>query len=201
MQKAFFAVMMFCGLAYPGHGRAQYTYKYKKEPALGIHFSLYDFNTAALVQQMGFFKALGDGTLTNIGQMQPALALSFVNGLTNHLDYFIRYSGSFVDYPFPNGPGYDDQYLLSTLDASVHVKLFSDRHLATPYLSGGIGTFTYKKIFGAYMPLGIGLQLNLFNEAYVLLDFQYHVAVSENAASTFYYSLGVAGNIGTSRKK
>ena len=180
---------------------AQATYKYKKEPAIGIHFSLYDFNTAMLLRQVGLSKTLGGGSLTNIGDMQPGLALSFLNGITNHFDYFLRYTGSFLAYPFPNNGGYDNEYLLNALDASLQYKFFSDRHLISPFLSAGVGAFDYKGNFGAYMPLGVGIQVNFFNEAFLMVHLQYQVGVSENATSTFYYSLGVAGSIGSSHSR
>ena len=50
------------------------------------------------------------------------------------------------------------------------------------------------------MPLGLGLQVNFFNEAFLFIHVHYQVGVSENAASTLYYSLGVAGSIGNGKK-
>ncbi|TDX01018.1 hypothetical protein [Dinghuibacter silviterrae] len=201
MLRVFFIGGIMCLLTQAGISQSQHVYRYKKDPAIGIHFSLYDFNSAMLISQIGLSKTLNSGSLTNIGNMQPGLALSFLDGLTDHLDYMIRYTGSFVDYPFPNSPGYEDEYLLSALDASVHLKLFSDKHWVSPFLSAGVGTFSYKSNYGAYMPLGLGLQVNFFNEAFLLIHIQYQVGVSENAANTLYYSLGVAGNIGSSKKK
>jgi len=201
MQKVFLMGVMTCLLVYPGQGRSQSLYPYKKDPAIGIHFSLYDFNSAMLIQQMGFSKTLQTGSFTNIGDMQPGLSLSFLDGLTNHLDYLIHYTGSFVDYPFPNTPGYGNEYLFSALDASLQLKLLSDKYWVTPFLSAGIGTFAYKGNYGAYMPLGVGLQVNFFNEAFLLINVQYQAGVSENCASALFYSLGVAGSIGPPKKR
>jgi len=202
MQKEAFFGVVLCLLTYAGNAQSDSVcyYRYKKDPSIGIHFSLYDFNSAFLFQKIGFSQTLKGGSLTNIGDMQPGLALSFVNGLTNHLDYMVRYTGSFVDYPFPNSPGYDDEYLLSALDFSLQEKLLSDRYWVTPYLSAGVGAFSYKGNFGAYMPLGVGIQVNFFNEAFLFVHAQYQVGVSENAAPTLYYSLGVAGNISSGHK-
>lgn len=190
-----------CLLTQAGMSQSQPIYRYKKDPAIGIHFSLYDFNSAMLISQLGFSKTVNSGSLTNIGNMQPGLALSFLNGLTDHMDYMIRYTGSFVDYPFPHNTGYENEYLLSALDASIHLKLFSDKHWVSPFLSAGVGAFSYRGNFGAYEPLGLGLQVNFFNEAFLFLHLQYQVGVSESAANTLYYSLGVAGSIGSQKKK
>jgi OmpA-OmpF porin, OOP family len=200
MQKVFLIGGLMCLLTHAGTSQSLPVYHYKKDPSIGIHFSLYDFNSAMLLQQVGLSKTLHTGSFTNIGDMQPGLALSFLDGLTDHLDYMIRYTGSFVDYPFPNSAGYGDEYLLSALDASLQLKLFSDKHWVSPFLSAGVGTFSYKGNYGAYMPLGLGLQVNFFSEAFLLVHLQYQVGVSENCASALYYSLGVAGSIGSSKK-
>ena len=189
-----------CLLTHPGTSQSLPVYHYKKDPSIGIHFSLYDFNSAMLLHQVGLSKTINTGSFTNIGDMQPGLALSFLDGLTDHLDYMIRYTGSFVDYPFPQSAGYGDEYLFSTLDASLQLKLFSDKHWVSPFLSAGVGTFCYKGNYGAYMPLGLGLQVNFFSEAFLLVHLQYQVGVSENCAPALYYSLGVAGSIGSSKK-
>lgn len=201
MAKVFFIGITICLLTYAGIAQSQSLYPYKKDPSIGIHFSLYDFNSAMLLRQVGLCQTFHTGSFTNIGDMQPGLALSFIDGLTNHLDYMIRYTGSFVDYPFPQSAGYGDEYLLSALDASLHLKLLSDKHWVSPFLSAGVGAFSYKGNYGAYMPLGLGLQVNFFNEAFLFVHLQYQVGVSENAAPTLYYSLGVAGSIGSPKKK
>lgn len=204
MYKGILIGLVFCQI-YSGKGDAQALnpYKYKKEPAIGIHFSLYDFNSAAILRTSGLGQVLSSSSYTKIGNMQPGLAISFQNGLTNHLDYVVRYTGAFVTYPFPayNADAEAQPYLLSALDAFLELKLFSDRYWVSPFLSGGVGTFDYQSNFGAYMPLGVGLQVNFFDQAFLNLHVQYNVGVSENAAATFYYSIGVTGNIGPGKKK
>src|ERR1700761_8737411 len=145
MQKVAFFGAVLCLLTCAGNAQSDsvFEYRYKKEASIGIHFSLYDFNSPSLFHQIGFSQTLKGGSLTNIGDMQPGLAISFINGVTNHLDYMIRYTGSFVDYPFPNSQDYGDEYLLSSLDASFQEKLLSDRYWVTPFISAGVGAFNY----------------------------------------------------------
>ena len=201
MHKVFFIGVVSSLLIYTGDINAQSVYQYKKDPGIGIYFSLYDFNSAATLRQSGLSQTIKSGSFTNIGDMQPGLSISYQSGLTNHLDYAVRYTGSFQDYPFLNSSGYGQQYLFSALDASIQYKFFSDRYWATPFLSGGIGTFDYRGNFGAYMPLGLGVQVNFFDEAFIFVHLQYQVGVSENSVPTFFYSLGVVGSIGNPKKK
>ncbi len=207
MQKVIFFVRIGCLLVCSLKGRAQEElYPHKKQPALGIHFSLYDFKSAFLSNKIGFWQTVKNGSLTNIGDMQPGLSLSYINGMTDHLDYVIRYTGCFTQYPETNPARYPplsdlDEHLLSALDASVHFKFLSDQYWVSPFLSGGVGAFDYKGVIGAYMPLGLGFQVNFYDAAYMLFNAQYQIGVSENAAPAFFYSIGLACSLGTPKKK
>lgn len=198
MRKAFYTIAaVVCCTNLLG----QEKYVYKKQPAFGIHFVFYDFASATSIRQNGFGETWRSGLLTNLSNMQAGLALTYHQGLTNHLDIVGRYSGSFLDYPFRNQESFGSDNLYSALDVMINAKLSSDYYWLSPYISGGIGTYYYSSTWGAYMPLGIGLQLNLFDEAYVFFNAQFHVGVSDEAAHTLYYSIGIAGNISSNKPK
>src|SRR6185437_1337705 len=44
-------------------------------------------------------------------------------------------------------------------------------------------------------PVGLCLQVNIADEAFVLINSQYRISVTENTSYHFYHSIGVAGNI------
>jgi OOP family OmpA-OmpF porin len=207
MQKVIFFVGIGCLLVCSIKGSAQEElYPHKKQPTIGVHFSLYDFKSALLSNKIGFWQTVRNGSFTNIGDMQPGLSLSFMDGLTDHLDYVIRYTACFTQYPQTNPLRYpplddDNEHLLSAMDASIHYKFLSDKYWVSPFLSGGVGAFNYKGDWGTYMPLGLGFQVNFYDAAYLLFNAQYQVGVSENAAPAFVYSLGLACSLGTPKKK
>jgi hypothetical protein len=64
-----------------------------------------------------------------------------------------------------------------------------------PFIDLGVGASKYKKYFAAFMPVGVGLQLNIEDAAYLLINSQYRIAVTQNASYHFYHSIGIATNI------
>jgi len=174
---------------------------YRKPPALGIHFFFDDFKGASYVRSNGLRAALRDKQLSSFKDMAPGLALNYLYGLTNHLDLSVNIAGSFLAYPVPNRPAFAEDDFLLEADASINAKMLSDKHFFTPYLSFGIGISQYSGYSGAFMPLGGGLQLNMFDDAYLLINSQWRVAVSENTNYHFYHSIGFAGSIGKRKEK
>jgi OmpA-OmpF porin, OOP family len=77
--------------------------------------------------------------------------------------------------------------------------MLTDRYVFVPYLSAGVGASKYLGYYGAFLPVGTGIQLNVFEEAFLFIDAQYRVRITENTNYHFYYSLGLAGNIGKPR--
>ena len=89
-----------------------------------------------------------------------------------------------------------DKFLLET-DASLNLKMFSDKYIFTPYINIGVGASIYDGKAGAFLPLGGGLKVNLFDEAAIFINSQYRVPVtSTTSAYHFFNSIGIAGTIG-----
>ncbi|MGN6492425.1 MAG: OmpA family protein, partial [Agriterribacter sp.] len=86
--------------------------------------------------------------------------------------------------------------LLAELDANINAKLLSDKYWVSPYLTAGIGGSQWNGYWGAYVPLGLGIQVNLLDHAYINLNAQYRVAVTDaTTANHLFYSFGVAGSL------
>lgn len=187
-------LMFFMAIALVSSSFAQNDYK--KKPAIGVHFVLNDFQTASDVRSLGLANVIKSKQWHKTKRMAAGLAISYLQGWGSHVDFVGTLSGSFVDYPVPGKAlrGSDD--LLLEGAAMAHVKLLSDKYTLVPFLSGGLGASKYKGYYGAFLPVGLGLQFNVFDEAFVLLNSQYRVGISENTAYHFYHSIGVAGNIG-----
>ncbi len=197
MKKLLFAWMAGGCCLHTAFGQQQ---SYIKPPSLGVHFFFNDFKGAAYARTHSLGTAFRDHQLTDFKDMAPGLALNYLEGLSGHVDLSVNFAGSFLDYPIPNHVPFEDDNFLIEGDASLNVKLMSDRYLFTPYLSGGLGVSQYKGYFATFIPLGVGLQLNLFDDAYLLINSQFRVAVSENANYHFYHSVGFAGTIGKRRE-
>jgi hypothetical protein len=183
-------------------GFAQEEESYIQQPALSIHFLLHDFQTAAKVRNSSLSSVLANKEFGKVKDMSPGLAISYSEGLSNNFDLSVTLAGSFLDYPREDAPGSSgsDKFLLEA-DASIRGKMFSDKYWLTPYIQAGLGASKYKGYYGAFVPLGVGLQLNFFDEAYLLINSQYRVPVTQSASYHFYHSIGLAGNIGRKAKR
>ncbi|MGN6435722.1 MAG: OmpA family protein [Agriterribacter sp.] len=169
---------------------------YKKKPAFGFAFTFHDFQTAQDLKNTSLNQVLKDKQWYKTGRMSPGLALSYFQGLTDHLDFMARLGGTFTDYPVPDKPQGGNDKLLAELDANINAKLLSDKYWVSPYLTAGIGGSQWNGYWGAYVPLGLGIQVNLLDHAYINLNAQYRVAVTDaTTANHLFYSFGVAGSL------
>lgn len=174
---------------------------YKKPASLGVHFFYDDFKTAAEVRASSISDVLKNNDWRKTSRMSPGLALSYLQGVGKKIDFAATLSGSFLDYPLPNKPAFLTNNLLLELAATANVKFTTDQYWVSPFVTAGVGASKYKGYYGAFVPLGLGLQVNLFDEAYLLINSQYRVPITENVAYHFYHSFGVAGPLNAVKKK
>ena len=167
----------------------------RNKQSLGVSFFLSDFKTASNIRTNGLVSVLKDKTFFKPSTMNPGLAIDYLAGISKHVDFMATFGGSFVDYPIPNMPAFNANNLLLEATANVNLKLLTDHYWVVPFVDFGVGASKYKKYGGAFVPMGLGLQINFFDEAYVLINSQYRVRVTENTNYHFYHSVGVVGNI------
>lgn len=165
--------------------------------AIGISFFKNDFLTAERIRTTSLSSVIRDKQFASGKETTPGIAVTYFKGIKKRIDFAGTLAGSFVRYPFrdrvsPQG----DRFLLEA-DASVNLKLFSEKYWVQPYMSLGIGGHMYGKYFGAFAPAGIGLQVNFFDDAHLYVASQYRVPVtSETANYHFFNQIGIAGRIG-----
>ena len=159
-----------------------------------------EFDSPKKAPQIGFSGNLVDfsASLPKIGKVDPGFSIMFWNGLTNHLDYSLRYNGLFSNYQKVGTPFSDFTDYKNEAELSFHLKALSDDHLFNPFLTAGIGLGNYaKKIFTPYAPVGLGLQINLASEGYIYLQGNYRLPINDNRLDkNTFFSLGVAQTIG-----
>jgi outer membrane protein OmpA-like peptidoglycan-associated protein len=172
-----------------------------RQKAIGVSFILNDFVTAQRIRSTSITSVMRNDNFGKFKEMSPGLGLTYFKGLTPHIDFAGTLNMSFLRYPYPNKPAALGDALLLEADASVNLKMFTEDYLFTPYLIVGIGASQYKSKYGAFIPLGGGLKLNLYDEASLFITTQYRVPVTaENINYHFVHSLGVAGIIGRKRE-
>lgn len=169
---------------------------YKQPETIGIHFLFNDFKTAQLIRASSLSSVLKDKQFGKLKDMSQGLAISYGKGLSETFDFSSTLAGSFLSYPFQNKPEPGSDHLLLELDASIRGKMLPDKYWFVPYLQIGVGISKYEQYWGTFIPAGVGLQISFFGEAYLLINSQYRIAVSETSNYHFIHSIGLVGNIG-----
>jgi OmpA-OmpF porin, OOP family len=162
---------------------------------LGIHFFLQDFASGRALDTSTVKQVLDRKEWNKPSRMAPGFALTLAKGLTPKVDLKANLSMSFDDYLFKKRDALGENLFLGELDLSANLKAVNDKHWLIPYISAGVGVSYYKGYIGAIAPVGLGLQLNLFNETFVDLGTQVRLGLTENTTTHLYHSLGVIGNI------
>lgn len=171
--------------------------------ALGVSFTLHDFETARLIRTTSLNSVLRDKKWADPKDMSPGIAITYFKGIHKYADVAATLGGTFLTYPVPNRPNAGGgQRFLMDFEAAFNLKMVSENHFVIPYLIAGAGGQMYRKSFGAYVPLGGGLRVNLFDQAHLFVTAQYRVPVStETINYHFYNQFGFAGTIGKIKQK
>ena len=150
----------------------------KKGSAIGFSGNLVDFSAS----------------VPKIGKVDPGFSIMYWKGLTTNLDFSLRYNGLFTDYSknIAIANSYTNEF-----EGSFHARLLANNHLLNPFATAGIGIGSYgKNVWAPYVPLGGGIQLNMFNEGYLLLQANYRASLAKTKLdNNMFYSLGFTQNI------
>lgn len=166
--------------------------------ALGVSFIMNDFTTAERIRTESLSAVYRDKNWAKFKEMSPGLALTYFQGLKPHVDFAGTLAASYVTYPLRNGkPAETSDALLLEGDVAGNFKMFDESYWVTPYIHLGLGGSEYKGYWAAFIPVGLGFKLNLFDEASVFIASQYRVPVTyETGNYHFMYSFGISGIIG-----
>lgn len=191
MKKIFLALLLVYGST-----QTMAQNDYKKLPSLGIHFFFNDFQTASEIRSNGLSEVLKANQFYKIKRMTPGLAISYIEGLGNHIDFAGTISGSFGNFPVPNlvTNTNRERFLLEGV-ATANLKLLTDKYTINPFITLGVGASQYAGFWNAIIPAGLGLQFKVSRDAFLLLNSQYRIPITENASYHLYHSIGFAGNI------
>jgi len=186
--SAIFALYLLVPAAHAQKG------EYKMQPAIGISFFLNDFATPDRIRTTSLSQVLADKKFAKLKQMAPGLSISYFKGLADHVDFVGSLGGSFVSYPMP-GRSFSDNFLLEA-SAQVNLKMTTEQYWIQPYIIAGVAGHKYRSYYGATLPLGLGMKINFFDEAHLIISSTYRVPVTtETANYSFQHSIGIAGSI------
>jgi OmpA-OmpF porin, OOP family len=198
--KQWIGLFLAMAFFYPAIGQDKYLYK--KNHTLGVHYTLHDFNTGVALKNSSLSDVLLKGDWKDVKQMSPGVALSYTKGLTDHLDVMTRLGFTSVEYPRPGTtPGINSNAKgLFEGDVNLNVKLLSDKYWVSPFLSVGAGASAWNGYWGAYVPLGLGLQVSVYQQVFVFVQSQYRLPLTGNTNNHIFHSVGIAANVGKKKE-
>ena len=187
-----FVLVMFC-LIFSIQGQ---TIRTIRQPSLGINFTLTDFTTPNLIRTRSLSSVIRDKQWAKFKDMSPGIGLNYAKGVSPWVDFVATLNATFLQYPFRNKPTSTDNDFLLEGDASANFKLVTEDYWVIPYFTAGVGAHMYKSYYGAFLPLGVGVRLNLFDEAGINFTSEYRIPVNyETSNYHFFHSIGVYGLI------
>ena len=166
--------------------------EYKKRPTLAVHFGLTDFKTAADLRSAGLASVMEAKEWYKTKSMSSGIGISYLQGITNNIDFAGTVTGSFLSYPINGKPLDVSSKLLLEAAATANLKLLPDNYCVSPFVTAGVGASKYKGYYAAFIPVGVGAQIKLFDGLFILANSQYRIPVTENASYHFYHSIGIA---------
>lgn len=181
-----------------GSGYAQLKKEHRTGKIIGGSYTLHDFNTAADLSNMSLSAVIEKGDWNKARRMSPGFALTYTQGVLDHLDVMVRAGIAGVEYPRPGVSSmfnYQTKALVET-DVNLNIKLLTDEYAVSPYVSIGAGASKWGVYYSAYAPVGLGMRINVLDEAYVTLQSQYRFAISGNATKHVFYGIGIGSSIG-----
>jgi hypothetical protein len=135
---------------------------------------------------------------SSFDEMFPGLSIAYYKGLSEHVDFMASLGGSFAKYELRNKTQTSrSEKILLEADANLNMKLLTDNYRITPYITAGVGASLYGVHYGAYIPLGLGLQIKLGDDAFIVSGFQYRTGITDFTANHLNYSIGFAAPLGS----
>lgn len=163
----------------------------RRPASIGISFFVNDFKSAAEIKKDGVGSFLRSGGILRDSRLNAGVAVNYLKGLSNHVDFNGTLGASFVDYPVPNVEPFAKDRLLLEATGSLNFKLLADNFWVVPFADLGVGFSKYKSYYSAFAPVGVGLQVNLAEDFFVTFNSQYRVPITERAASHLYHSFTI----------
>lgn len=173
---------------------------YIRSGELGVSFNVYDLKTAQRIRTTSLSSVISNKQWGKLGESFPGLGIHYFKGITKNIDFAGTFSTAFMNYPIKNRSFGNDK-LFMALDAAAQFKLLSEKYLLQPYASLGVGAHKFRSYYGAFIPVGVGMNLDLSNEAKFFFSSQYRVPVTTGSSNYhFFHALGITGRIGKKRE-
>ncbi len=160
------------------------------------------FSFSVNYSDYGFFKALNDSSLSyafnrkglfKSGVSSFGFGASYWKGLNSHFDFSGNFIGTFSNFPalYVKDDSIGKASFTPQLDLLLHGKAFKESSKINPFLTAGVGAGYFGRQMVVYAPIGVGLQFHFNSGAYLFLQAQWKMALTNGIKDDFmFYSLG-----------
>jgi OmpA-OmpF porin, OOP family len=164
----------------------------KKGRLFGIHFNAIDFKTPET-----FKNTSTEREFSGLKDMDFGFSVSYWQGLTSKIDLALKFNAMLHDYAADRIESTTDTEAGLELEPTLNIRPIKDNNLLSPFLTVGIGGGYYTGEFGAYVPAGVGIQVNFNSVTYLMLQANYRFSLTkDDLKDHILYSLGIAQNFG-----
>ncbi len=166
---------------------------------LGVHLNAMDVNTPQGWKDNSIPK-----TLNGLREQDLGFSLSYWKLIDTRIDFSAKATMMFHNYSAVDRGVYSTKFnqLGLELEPTVNVKAFEDNYNYNAFVTAGLGLGSYSNKFGMYAPVGLGLQANLGNSTYIMLQSQYRFTLMKDVLKdNLFYSIGFIGKMGDDDQK
>jgi outer membrane protein OmpA-like peptidoglycan-associated protein len=160
------------------------------------------FSFSVNYSDYGFFKAINDSSLSNAfnrkglfksGSSSFGFGATYWKGLGSHFDFSGNFIGTFSNFPalYVKSDSIGKASFSPQFDLLLHGKAFKESSKINPFLTAGIGAGYFGRQLVVYAPVGVGLQFHFNSGAYLFIQAQWKMALTNGIKDDFmFYSLG-----------
>ena len=162
----------------------------KKKTFLSARYTAIDYRTPSLVNKTSIGQVLSDKKWAQLPDTKRAIGLGMMRPYTDQIDIFTN-----VDLSISTMPGITinafkgyTEYVYASFESGMNVKMFKTDKKVNPYVSFGLGvrSFNFSK-YGAYAPLGLGLQIKTCKTSTLNLTAAYATKMSKSFVPSYNY--------------
>jgi hypothetical protein len=172
--------------------QAQNSISSNKKTFLSARYTGLDYNTPSLVNSTSIGQVLSDKKWAQLPNTKKTLGLGLISNYSDQVDIYGN-----LDLSISTMPGIvktaftgSSEYFYASMESGVNVKMFKGTYFVNPYLTAGLGirSFDMSK-FGAYAPVGFGLQLNVCKASSLNLTAVYATKMSKSFVPSYNYGI------------
>lgn len=163
-----------------------------KKRSIGFSFIANDYRTPELLRTTSYASVVRNEQFAKLSEMGHGFAIHYIQSALPNIDVAASFGGSFVNFALPGKSNSSSNRFLAELDVTGNFKMF-EKAVVNPYLIAGVGASKYTNVFGAFVPLGGGIDFDIVGEAKLFTQFQYRLPVTTEANKHhFQVSFGIA---------